>query len=277
MERVGISGWRYPSWRGDFYPAGLPQRAEFSFAAAAFDTLELNGTFYSLQRPTSYRRWYEQSPSTHKFAVKGSRLITHLKRLVDVDTELANFFASGLLALREKLGPVLWQLPESTVFDAEVLDTFLDRLPRTTSDLEQLARLHDNRLGDDRVVIATDCDRPVRHAIEVRNASFDVSAFYAILEKHGVACVLADTAGRFPVLDHRTADISYLRLHGEQRMYGGGYSDESLERWAESCRRLGDDGDDVFVYFDNDSDGRAPHDARRLRALLDPRPPSGGS
>ncbi len=110
--RVGISGWRYAGWRGDFYPAGLPQRRELEYAAAWLTSIEINGSFYSLQRPDSYRRWRAETPDGFVFAVKGGRFITHLKRLQDVETPLANFFASGVLALGPSLGPVLWQLPE---------------------------------------------------------------------------------------------------------------------------------------------------------------------
>src|SRR3954447_3627480 len=118
--RGGISGWRYAGWRGDFYPTGLAQRRELEHAAARMTSIEINGSFYSLQRPSSYASWRAETPDGFVFAVKGGRFITHLKRLVDVETALANFFASGLLALGPKLGPVLWQLPERLSFDAQV-------------------------------------------------------------------------------------------------------------------------------------------------------------
>ena len=109
--RVGISGWTYPPWRGEFYPKGLPHRAELNYAASNLSTIEINGSFYSLQRPTSYRTWHDQTPDDFVFSVKGGRFITHMKRLLEPETTLPNFFGSGVLALRDKLGPFLWQLP----------------------------------------------------------------------------------------------------------------------------------------------------------------------
>ena len=272
---VGISGWRYASWRGDFYPAGLPQRLELTYAAERMTSIELNGSFYSLQRPTSYARWRESVPPTVDFAVKGGRFITHLKALRDVETPLANFFASGVLALGDQLGPFLWQLPERLTFDAGVVDTFLGLLPRTTTGLADLASRHDDKRAEDRVLTSTDADRRVRHALEPRHPSFDTDEARALCARHGVALVVADTAGRFPVMRDATSDFRYVRLHGETELYSGGYSDASLARWAHQCRAWADEGHDVYVYFDNDIQGRAPYDAVALLERLDaaPTPP----
>src|SRR4051812_28239238 len=129
--RVGISGWTYAGWRGDFYPRGLPHRRELAYAAERLDTVEINGSFYSLQRPTSYQSWREQTPDDFVFAVKVGWFVTHMKRLRDVEQPLANFFGSGVLALGPKLGPVLWQLPERFEYDADLLASFFRLLPRT--------------------------------------------------------------------------------------------------------------------------------------------------
>src|SRR6478609_3165201 len=145
--RIGVSGWRYPSWRGDFYPKGLPQRLELTYAAERMTSIEINGSFYSLQRPSSYAAWRAAVPADVDFAVKGGRFITHLKALRDVETPLANFFASGVLALGDQLGPFLWQLPERLTFDAGVVDTFLGLLPRTTTSVADLASRHDDKLA----------------------------------------------------------------------------------------------------------------------------------
>ena len=169
--RVGTSGWRYPPWRGVFYPPGLPQRLELAHLAGLMNSVELNGSFYSLQRPESYRAWAAETPDDFVFAVKGSRYITHLKQLRDVRIPLANFLASGLLALGPKLGPVLWQLPPRLRFDAARIDEFLTLLPRSTGAAAQLAGEHDERL-DGRAETTTDADRPLRHALEVRHESF---------------------------------------------------------------------------------------------------------
>jgi uncharacterized protein YecE (DUF72 family) len=270
-HRVGISGWTYPGWRGDFYPKGLAHRQELAYAASRLTSIEVNGSFYSLQRPTSYRRWHDETPDDFVFAVKGGRFITHLKRLRDVEAPLANFFASGVLALGDKLGPVLWQLPEALTFDAEVLDAFLALLPRTTSEAAALASRHDDRLAADRVDTVVRSERPVRHAIEARSKTFATERFFEILTAHGVACVLADTAGRWPVLDRRTSDLRYVRLHGDRELYASGYTDIALDAWARRCRDWAADGEDVFVYFDNDAKGYAPHDAvALLERLRDP-------
>ena len=263
--RVGISGWRYPGWRGDFYPRGLPQRRELEYAAQQMDTVEVNGSFYSLQRPDSYRRWRSEVPDDFVFAVKGGRFITHMKRLRDIGTPLANFFASGVLELGPMLGPVLWQLPERLRFDADVLGSFLGQLPRSTLEAAELASRHDDKVPDDRAVTTTDSDRPLRHALEFRSPTFADEAAYALLRDHEVACVVADTAGRWPKVLEITADFVYVRLHGDRELYASGYTPAALDEWAGRCRGWVDEGLDVFVYFDNDMKGFAPHDAVALR------------
>ncbi len=262
--RVGISGWRYPGWRGDFYPRGLPQRRELEYAAERLTSVEINGSFYSLQRPDSYRRWRAEVPDDFVFAVKGGRFVTHYKRLRDVETPLANFFASGVLELGPTLGPVLWQLPERLAFDPDVLDDFLSLLPDTTTAAAELACRHDEKVPDDRAVTTTDTDRPLRHALEFRSPTFVDQAAYALLREHQVACVVADTAGRWPKVFEDTADFVYVRLHGDRKLYTSGYSPRALDEWAERCRAWVDDGLDVYVYFDNDAKGFAPHDALAL-------------
>jgi uncharacterized protein YecE (DUF72 family) len=269
--RVGISGWRYPAWRGDFYPQGLPQRRELEYAASRLTSIEINGSFYSLQRPTSYAAWRAEAAAVREdfvFAVKGGRYVTHLKRLVDVDTALANFFASGVLALGPMLGPVLWQLPETLRFDAGVLDAFLARLPRSTTEAAALAARHDDKVADDRALTTTEAERPVWHALEFRSPSFAVPEAMAVLRRHGVACVLADTAGRWPRADEDTGAIRYVRLHGDKELYASGYTGQALDEWAARCRGWAEAGQDVFVYFDNDMKGYAPHDAMVLIGRL---------
>jgi len=271
---VGISGWRYPGWRGDFYPKGLPQRRELEYAAERLDSVEINGSFYSLQRPESYRRWRSEVPDDFVFAVKGGRFITHMKRLRDIETPLANFFASGVLALGATLGPILWQLPERLPFDAELLEHFLAQLPRTTGAALALARRHDARL-DGRAWLEIETDAPLRHCLEVRHPSYTGPEFAALLAAQGVGSVVADTAGRFPVIDAVTADFVYVRLHGADELYASGYDDAALDDWAARTRGWLDgsgaaDGRprDVYLYFDNDARGHAPFDAMRLRERL---------
>jgi uncharacterized protein YecE (DUF72 family) len=262
--RIGVSGWRYPSWRGDFYPRGLVQRRELEYVASQMNAVELNGSFYSLQRPTTYQRLVDQTPDDFCVAVKGGRFITHLKRLAGVETALANFLASGVLALGPKLGPLLWQLPPNLAFDADLLGGFFDQLPRTTAEAAAIARRHDAKLGADRVVLETDADRPVRHALEFRHPSFCEEEAIACVAAHDVALVVSDSPGKWPYTERVTSDLVYVRLHGHTELYASGYSAASLDEWAEKVTGWRDQGLDVHVYFDNDARGRAPHDAVAL-------------
>lgn len=265
--RVGVSGWRYGPWRGVFYPAGLAQRRELEHLSRRLNSVEINGSFYALQRPESYRSWYEQTPDGFVFAVKGTRFITHMKRLREARTPLANFLASGVLALGAKLGPLLWQLPPQVRFEPATLAAFLELLPRSTAEAARIAAGHDERL-DGRALTSVDADRPVRHAMEVRHASFEVPQFRRLLAEHGVAVVTADTAGRWPLIEEPTADFCYLRLHGDQELYVSGYGEPALRSWAAKIRRWRAGGRDVYAYFDNDVKVRAPFDALRLAELL---------
>jgi uncharacterized protein YecE (DUF72 family) len=267
--RVGISGWVYPAWRGAFYPDGLVHRKELAYAAGRLTSIEINGSFYALQRPSSYARWRSETPDGFVFAVKGGRYITHVRRLVDVDTALANFFASGVLALGDKLGPILWQLPPNMHFDIERVAAFVALLPRTTTQAVSLAQRHDDKLSGDRVLAGADAERPLRHAIEVRHASFAVPEMTALAGEHGVALVVADTAGRYPRLEEPTTDFVYVRLHGDIELYASGYTEAALDWWATKIRGWTGEGLDVFAYFDNDAKGHAPFDAMALLRRLD--------
>jgi uncharacterized protein YecE (DUF72 family) len=265
--RVGISGWRYEPWRGIFYPPELAQDDELAFASRSHSSIEINGTFYSLQRPASFERWHDSTPAGFVFAVKGPRFITHMRRLLEPEKPLANFFASGLFNLGEKLGPFLWQLPPNFAFDPGRLDDFFACLPRDTNAALALARKREPRMAG-RASLAVDANRRLRHAIEVRNDSFVDDLFLALLEKHRVALVVADTAGKWPHFEEVTADFMYVRLHGAEELYASGYTDEALEEWAVKLRAWSLAGD-VFCYFDNDRKVHAPFDAMKLRALLE--------
>jgi uncharacterized protein YecE (DUF72 family) len=278
-SRVGTSGWVYPPWRGTFYPPGLPHRRELEYLSRRVNTIEINGSFYSLQRPSSYQSWAAATPEDFVFAVKGGRFITHMKKLRDVETPLANFFASGVLAL----GPLLWQLPPSLPFDADRLAAFFALLPRGTAEAATLAQRHDQRL-EDRAWTSTDVDRPLRHALEVRHPSYRDPALVELLRAQGIALVVADTAGTWPYLEDVTADFVYVRLHGDSELYVSGYTDEALDTWAQRIRRwqAGESPRtehtiappapvrprEVFVYFDNDVKVRAPADAISLARRL---------
>jgi uncharacterized protein YecE (DUF72 family) len=283
--RIGISGWRYTPWRGVFYPEDLPQRLELHYASRVLPTIEINGSFYSLQYPDSYRRWCEDTPADFVFAVKGPRFITHMKKLRDIDAPLANFFASGVFNLERKLGPILWQFPPNFGYDASDtgrLTKFFELLPRDTVGALKLARKRDARMKG-RSKLAIDANRPLRHAIEVRHTSFCDPSFIELLREHNIALVIAETAKRFPMMHDITADFVYMRLHGDKELYRSGYSDRALDRWARRIRawqRGGEPRDaqkilkrkpptskprDIYCYFDNtDVKLRAPVDAQAL-------------
>lgn len=283
--RIGISGWRYARWRGTFYPAGLAQRRELEYAAGCFPSVEINGSFYSLQRPDSFQRWHDETPEDFVFSVKGPRFVTHMKRLRDCEQALANFFASGILRLGAKLGPILWQLPPTLRFDAELLDAFLGSLPRDSEAALARARKRDTALMQGRSALAIDRNRPIRHALEVRHDSFCDPACMRLLRRHNVAVVVADTAGKFPYLEDVSADFVYVRLHGDAQLYASAYSDSALDRWAariaawasgaepDDAARVGARARkramrDVYCYFDNDMKVHAPFDARGLMQRL---------
>ena len=285
QTRIGISGWRYVPWRGTFYPKGLAQRRELEYASRQLNSIEINGSFYSLQRPKNYREWYEETPADFVFSVKGGRFITHMRKLKDVETPLANFFASGVLCLKEKLGPVLWQFPPQMRFDPAKFESFFKLLPRDTQGVAELARDHDERLKG-RSWTRADANRPMRYAVEIRHDSFRTPEFAHLLREHDIALVFADTAGRWPYAEDVTSDFVYARLHGDEELYVSGYTDAALDWWAKrfeawragaeppDARRLEGKAArkakarDVYVYFDNDVKVRAPVDAINLAARL---------
>jgi uncharacterized protein YecE (DUF72 family) len=282
---IGVSGWRYPPWRGVFYPHGLAQDEELAFASRALPSIELNGSFYSLQRPASYAAWYDATPKNFRFSVKGNRFITHTLRLRGIDGPLANVMASGVFNLREKLGPFLWQFPPNYQFDADAMEHFMSLLPHDSLHAQALARTHEARMRG-RVALEIDANHKLRHAIEVRHASFADPAFVALARKYKVAVVVADTAGKWPLIEDVTADFMYLRLHGEKELYASGYTDAALDRWAariDAWTGGGEPADaklvsdvaaprrakrELFCYFDNDIKVRAPYDAQRLMKRL---------
>jgi uncharacterized protein YecE (DUF72 family) len=279
--RVGISGWTYAGWRGGFYPQDLRHSSELSFASREVDTIEINGTHYSLQRPESFARWREETPDGFVFAVKGSRFITHLKQLRGVETALANFFASGVLRLEEKLGPFLWQFSPRFRFDRERLETFLALLPRDTEAAAGLAEYRDQRLAG-RAWTRAERRRPLRHAIEIRHQSFDDPDFAALLRRQRVALVFADSVEwpyaegpyrRFclfaPARLRRTLCERLLRTKpstGGWRGSSCGPTDcnpDDAQLIAPEIKPPQHRSRDVFVYFDNDAKVRA------RRALAD--------
>ncbi|MET0965505.1 MAG: DUF72 domain-containing protein [Nakamurella sp.] len=272
--RIGLSGWNYPHWRKVFYPPGLPQRRELEFASRAFDTLELNGSFYSLQRPSSYLKWRDTTPDGFVFAIKGSRFITHMKKLGGGNQALANFLASGVLSLGPKLGPILWQLPPMLPYQPDRMIEFFSSLPVTAEQAAQIAAGCDDRIkkrfGEEPVITVTDPTARIRHAVEVRHDTYATGDFARLCREFGVALVVADTAGRFTWVEEVTSELVYVRLHGDQELYASRYSEQGIDWWAGRVRDWADTGGvrQVHVYFDNDAHGYAPQNARELAERL---------
>ena len=281
--RIGISGWTYPPWRGVFYPKNWVQKRELEYASRELNSIEINGSFYSLQLPGSYRTWYAATPPDFLFSVKGGRFITHMKKLRDVEKPLANFFASGVLLLKEKLGPILWQLPPHLAYNEKRLADFFQLLPRSGEEAAALAEGHDEKVRGRCWTEAQGIGR-MRHCLEVRHPSFVTPDFIALLRAHDIGLVVADTAGKWPFLEDVTSDFVYVRLHGDKELYVSGYSSESLDAWAHKIRTWARGGNprtaqriataqkgnvrDVFVYFDNDVKVHAPFDAIGLAQRL---------
>lgn len=266
--RIGVSGWRYPPWKGNFYPKGVTHDHELEFASRKLRSIEINGSFYALQTPESYRKWYDETPQGFVFSVKASRYITHIRRLKDPEKLLANFFASGVLALEEKLGSILWQLPPSFKYDRERIETFLKALPKTFSAAARLAKKREAWMKD-RSFVAPKSRGKIRHALEVRHESFMNSEFLGLLKKYGVAVVIADSAKKkWPYFHDVTADFVYLRLHGEQKLYRSGYTPAAIRMWEKRIRGWTRGLGKAFVYFDNTAKIYAPRDAQTLAKRL---------
>lgn len=282
--RIGISGWTYEGWRGPFYPEGLPHRKELHFAARQVNSIEINGTFYSLQRPSNYQLWYNETPHDFIFSLKGPRFITHIKRLKDCEVPLANFLASGIFHLKEKLGPILWQLPPRFLYRREVMEKFLAMLPCDTASAARFSQQSDEHLkyAPYREI---DKNRPLRHAVEVRHPSFADPDYIKLLNDYGIALVFARGRKEWPYMEDVTAGFIYVRLHGDKQVYVSGYGPKALDRWAkrlEIWRSGGEPGDaerihnpvpsgkqrDIYVYFDNDVKVRAPYDAMSLLSRM---------
>ena len=285
--RIGISGWNYQGWRGVFYPKGLSQTRELEFASRALNSIEINGSFYSLQRPESYRRWRAETPDNFIFGVKGGRFITHMRKLREIESPLANFFASGILALEEKLGPILWQFPPNFGWYPQRFRDFFTLLPRTTKEAATLGKRHDSKLKT-RAWYKIERERTLRYCVEIRHSSFLVREFFDLLREFNVAFVFADTAGKWPYAEDLTSNFIYCRLHGDTQLYASGYSGSALDWWAARLKlwregrqpndarliapiRKKESRHDIFVYFDNDAKVHAPFDAQQLGGRMNVR------
>jgi uncharacterized protein YecE (DUF72 family) len=264
---VGTSGWKKPQWRGGFYPTGLAQRRELEFASRQFTSLEINSTFHGLQRPSTFATWRAETPDDFVFTVKGYKAVTRAPSFRNARKNLADFFASGVLDLREKLGPLLWQLPAETKFNAESLERFLSLLPQSVFVAAELST--ESSAATDEAFDGP--DRKLRHAIEVRDPSFLDTAFVELLHVHGIAVAFTN-APESPGFRELPSDFVYIRLSSGEDHHANGYDDASLKEWA---ARITDwvDGSpprDVFTYFKNPAGllPHTPHNAVRLLRML---------
>jgi len=241
---VGVGGWNFAPWRGSFYPKGLTQTRELHYASRELSAIEINSTFYGLQKPATFKKWHDETPDEFVFSVKAPRFVTHRKSLATGASSVERFLSSGVLQLGAKLGAINWQLDPTKQFDRDDLVQFLALLPR---ELE---------------------GRALRHALEVRHASFDCEEFVALMRDHRVAVVEAGDSA-YPRIEARTAPFSYLRLMGTKESAPKGYAPAALARWRERAEILARDGD-VFVYFISGAKERNPQAARALLAALEP-------
>ncbi len=239
---VGIGGWNFAPWRGSFYPKGLAQTKELHFASRALTSIEINSTFYGLQKPATFQKWHDETPDGFVFSVKASRFVMLRKNLAEAGPGMKRFLESGMLRLGAKFGPINWQIDPGKSFDAEEIGAFLALLPRKLE------------------------DRTLRHAIEARHPSFDCEAFFTLAREHQVAIVEAGDS-EYPRIQARTAPFSYLRVMGTEASSPNGYSPADLTRWRKHAQDLAAEGD-VYFYFISGAKERNPQAAMALMAGL---------
>jgi uncharacterized protein YecE (DUF72 family) len=261
---VGISGWTFPAWDKIFYPKGLVKRRQLEYASRQLNSIEINGTFYFLQRPATFQRWYDETPDDFVFALKAPQFITHILRLKNSAEPLANFLASGILCLGKKLGPILWQFPPNVTLKDDRFEVFLKMLPQNSRDGAKCARKHGEKVAG-RAFTKVKEDFPVRHAFEFRHPSFLDKDFIALLKSRNVAFVMAHAGGEnAPVIDKPTANFIYVRLHGEGKKYMQGYPKMEINRWVKKAKTWNQAKKDVFVYFSNEAKAYSPAGALQM-------------
>jgi len=243
LIRVGIGGWTYEPWRGSFYPDGLPQKRELEFAARTFGAIEINATFYGRQSPKSWENWAKSVPDGFQFSIKGSRYVVTRPKLADADEGIGNFLAQGLIALGDRLGPILWMLAARRKFDRDDIAAFLKLLPAKQDGL------------------------PLRHVIEPRHESFRDETFYDLCRDHDVAIVWGDD-DEFPRIEADMASFAYARMQRMREEVSTGYDDKSLDGFAKRARQWAKDGRDAYLFMINGAKVRAPAAALALQERL---------
>jgi uncharacterized protein YecE (DUF72 family) len=241
--RIGIGGWTFPPWRGVFYPGDLPQKRELEFASRQLGAIEINATFYGRQSPKSWAAWAKVVPDGFQFAVKGSRFCVTRPKLADAGEGVATYFAQGMAALGDKLGPVLWMLAARRKFDRDDIAAFFELLPRKLDGI------------------------PLRHVIEPRHESFRDQDFFALCREHDVAIVFGDD-DEFPCIDADTASFAYARLQRMREDVATGYDDAALGRFARKALQWRKDKRDAYMFMINGAKVRAPAAALALQERL---------
>lgn len=284
--RVGISGWTFPEWRGIFYPKNVKQKDELFYTSRALNSIEINGTFYSMQKPHTFVKWYDETPGDFVFAIKAPKYITHERRLKEFETPLANFLASGLLCLKEKLGVILWQFPPTLPFIPDRFEAFMAALPHSMEEAATLSKGHSDWMSE-RCVTTSEYQGRLRHAIETRHESFKCKEFIEMLRKYRISVVVGDTEGRWPYMEDVTSDFLYVRLHGDETKYPDGYTRQALDHWETRLSAWASGGEPkdaqtvvkreisknegeriVFAFFDNDNKKTAPANAIDMTGRL---------
>jgi uncharacterized protein YecE (DUF72 family) len=270
--RVGMSGWTYAPWRKIFYPEKLLQKKELEYASRQVTAIEVNGTFYGLQKPDTFRAWYDQAPNDFKFALKAPKYMTHVLRLKDVEESLSTFLASGVLCLKEKLGPILWQFPPHLSYKDSRFEEFAKILPKNSQDAASVSRSYNQRVLKEAFTEAVS-DFPIRHAFEVRHPSFENPEFLAMLKHYQIAAVFVDSCKQKPIFKESTSNFVYYRMHGDEAQLKEGYPLTRLKKiaydlqsWTE--KKQDQPAKDVYLFFNNDVKVHAPQDAVKLQSLL---------
>ena len=255
--RVGIGGWTFEPWRNNFYPAGLPHAQELNYASRHVTAIEVNGTYYSTFKPTTFKKWHDETPDDFVFSMKASRFSTNRKQLATAGESIKRFVDSGIGELGSKLGPIVWQFMPTKQFDPEDLAAFLELLPKKEG------------------------SRALRHVLDVRHDSFRTPEYLALVRKHKVATVFTDSP-KFPSFADLTGDFVYARLMNSDAKHASGYAPKALDEWAEAAKTWAAGGTpsslphveegksgaskarDVFVYFINGAKEKAPAAAGAL-------------
>lgn len=262
---VGMSGWTYDGWRGDFYPKGHVQTKELNYASQKVNSIEINGTFYGLQKPDTFKKWYTETPDGFCFSVKAPKTITHIKRLKEVEDFVANFFASGLLCLKDKLGAILWQFPPMVTLKDDRFEKFFKLLPHDFKSAQLCAQK--NTLKPERVSLDVSHNYEIRHAFEFRHPSFFNPDFIKLMRAHNMALVCAHAGGKSPYSEELTGAFAYIRMHGEGADYKKGYPKKTLKDFSNNVTSWMKEHD-VYVYFDTEAKEFAPYDAMNLMEIL---------